>query len=354
MKQVTKKLANTIGLDLGDRVSRYCRLNRAGQSVEGSVATTKAALRKHFAELKPSHIAIEIGTHACWVADLLRELGHTVVVANAREVKAVSQSLRKNDRNDARLLADLLLSNARLLRPVSLRSPQSRNDLAQINARAVLVEARTKLINSVRGMVKARGDRIAKKASSGFHKLELPAALQPALKPVMKAVEHINAQIKVLDDQIAELCERYPVTNVLRQVAGVGQLTAAAFVLKVENPARFLRGEQIGSYFGLCPGQRQSGNSDPQQRTTKAGDRMMRTLLVQAAHYILGRFGPDCDLRRSGLRIAESGGRYSKRRAVVATARKLAVLLHALWRSGEVYEPLRNTLKAQSPALQSA
>ena len=128
----------------------------------------------------------------------------------------------------------------------------------------------------------------------------------------------------------------------LRQVPGVGALTALTYVLTLEDPARFADPRAVGSYLGLRPRQADSGDLSPQLHVTKAGDEMLRRLLVGAAHYILGPFGPDTDLRRWGLGLAARGGKRGKRLAVVAVARKLSVLLLRLWATGEAYEPLRN------------
>ncbi|HKH36522.1 MAG TPA: transposase [Rubrobacter sp.] len=136
--------------------------------------------------------------------------------------------------------------------------------------------------------------------------------------------------------------EHYPETELLRQVEGVGTLTALTFVLTVEDPYRFERSRSVGAYLGLVPASDRSGDRDPQKRISKEGDQMLRKLLVGSAHYILGPFGHDSDLKRHGEKIASRGGKNAKKRAVVAVARKLAVLLHSLWASAEVYEPLRN------------
>jgi len=140
--------------------------------------------------------------------------------------------------------------------------------------------------------------------------------------------------------------EVYPQTQVLRQVNGVGPLTSLAFVLTLEEPGRFRTSRAVGPYLGLTPRSRDTGESHPQLHITKAGDIFLRKLLVQCAHYILGPFGKDCDLRRWGLRLAGTTSKDQKKRALPATARKLAVLLHQLWLTGEVYQPLREVTKA--------
>jgi transposase len=162
---------------------------------------------------------------------------------------------------------------------------------------------------------------------------------------LVRLVEALSSSIKGYDERIEKLAtEKYPHTKLLRQVKGVGPLTSLAYVLTLQDPQRFVKSRDVGPYLGLVPKQEDSGDSQPQLRITKMGDMMVRQLLVGSAHYILGPFGPDTDLRRYGLRLSERGGKNAKKRAVVAVARKLAVLLHCLWVSGEVYEPLRHAL----------
>ena len=212
-----------------------------------------------------------------------------------------------------------------------------------IRSRDALVSTRTSLVNHVRGMVKAFGARLSSCAASCFHKqakAQLPALLKPALLPIIEMIASVNQQIKALNKQLENLAaEAYPETELLRQVRGVGLLTALSFVLTLEEPARFKKSRSVGPFLGLTPRKRQSGERDPNLPITKAGDIKLRRLLVQCAQYLLGPFGEDCDLRRYGESIKAKGGAYAKPRAVVAVARKLAVLLHHLWSTGEVYDP---------------
>jgi transposase len=160
---------------------------------------------------------------------------------------------------------------------------------------------------------------------------------------VLEHLARLTQQIRAYDRQIEQLCRgAYPETALLRQVGGVGPVTALAYVLVLEDPRRFRRSRSVGAYVGLRPKRRQSGEREPQLRITKAGHPFLRRLVVQAAHYILG---PDCALRRHGERMAARGGKIAKKRAVIAVARKLAVLLHHLWMTGEVYEPLREPVE---------
>jgi transposase len=240
-----------------------------------------------------------------------------------------------------------------LLSPVKHRSAQAQLHLAEIRARAGLVSARTALVNATRGLVKSYGERLRKcdtqqvrrEATSG-----LSTGLREALEPLLREVESLNERIQEYDRRIAKMAkEKYPETALLKQVKGVGDLIATTYVLTMEDPQRFRKSRDAGCFVGLQPGRRNSGDSEPQMHISKEGDEYLRTLLVQGAHYILGPFGEDSDLRRWGQKLSVRGGKNAKKRAVVAVARKLAVLLHRLWVSGEVYEPLRNQ-KAMSTA----
>jgi transposase len=345
--------ALAIGMDLGDRTSRYCVLNECGEVVkEAAVATTRKGMGQVFAPLKRSRIAIEVGTHSPWVSRLLKSLGHVVFVANPRQLKLISQSSRKDDRVDAQTLARLVRVDPELLRPIQHRSEEMQMDLMTIRVRAALVEARTALVNSARGLAKSVGERLPKcdaKCIGSGHLRSLPKPLQDALEALLLQVEALSVRIEKCDRQVEQIARtKYPETKLLQQVSGVGPLIALTFVLTVADKERFQKSRDVGCYLGLRPKRSQSGQSEPELRITKEGDVYLRKLLVQAAQYILGRKGPDTDLKRWGARLAV-GGKRMKKRAVVAVARKLAILLHTLWSGGEVYEPLRN-----SPARQVA
>jgi transposase len=335
----------TLGLDLGDRTTHFILLDVHGQAIErGSVTTTREALRQRFDGLPPGRVVLEVSTHSPWVAALFGELGHAVIVANARAVKAVSHNPRKSDRVDAELLARLGRVDPALLHPLEHRGEAARRDLPVLRARDTLVRARAMIINSARGLVKSSGARLPKCAAEAFHRRAaeaVPAELQPALAPLLEASATLTQQIRTYDREIEAMLERHPATRALRQPRGVGPLTSLAFVLTIDDPQRFAHSRMVGPYLGLVPRRQQSGERDPQLHITRAGDQFLRKLLVECAQYMLGAFGEDCDLRRWGLRLAGEGSRARKRRAVVAVARKLATLLHHLWVSGEVYEPLR-------------
>jgi len=343
----------TIGLDLGDRSSWYCVLDEGSElRLEQKVSTTAKAMREVFGRMPHRRIALETGVHSPWVSRLLNELGHEVIVAHARNVRLIGESRRKDDRLDAQRLARLARIDPQLLCPVKHRSRRAQADLTVIRARAGLVRARTALVNTARGLAKSYGERLrgCNVRNMNPEKAEgLSPELEASLEPLLTAVASLSEQIRQYDQRIEALAEQsYPEVALLKQVKGVGTLIALTFLLTLEDAHRFRKSRDVGCYLGLQPGRRNSGQSEPQMHISKEGDPYLRTLLVQGAQHILGPFGPDCDLRRWGLELAERGGKNGKKRAIVATARKLAVLLHHLWVSGEVYEPLHNGLSTMT------
>jgi transposase len=349
--EIFKEQKLTIGVDLGDRWSFYCVLDEAGKILlEQKVATTPEAMKQTFGKIPRSLIAMETGTHSPWVSRLLAELGHKRIVAHAQKVELITKSNRKDDRHDARTLARLARIDPELLGPVRHRSAKAQIHLTVIRARAELVSARTALVNAVRGLVKSYGQRLPKCGTQQVNRelaAELNAELREVLEPLLKEIESLNERVKEYDERMEKIAkEVYPQVSLLKQVKGVGTQIALTYVLTIEDPHRFLKSREVGCFLGLRPGRRNSGESEPQKGISKEGDRYLRTMMVQGAHYILGPFGEDSDLRRWGLKLAERGGKNAKKRAVVAVARKLAVLLHRLWVSGEVYEPSRNSQKA--------
>jgi transposase len=354
MKEATTAQSSmTIGVDLGDRKSHVCVLDAAGEVVEESrIATTPKALRSRFEGLASTRVALEVGGHSPWVSELLGEVGHEVIVANARKLRMIFQSDSKNDRFDAEQLARVARLDPKLLYPIEHRNRSARADLAVMRSRDALVTTRTRLVNHIHGVLKSFGYRAKKYAASSFHSQvagEIPEELKPALQPLLDTLAVLRERILDLDREMQRLSSKvYPETALLNQVGGVGPITSLRYVLTIEDPRRIERSRNVGAYLGLRPRQRQSGQHDPELRITKAGDCHLRGLLVQCAHQILGPFGKDSDLRRWGLELACRGGATAKKKAVIAVARKLAVLLHRLWLSGEVYEPLRNANRREA------
>lgn len=337
-----QKPSLTVGLDLGDRRSHHCMLNEDGEVVEeGSVATTEAGLRMQFEGEPEQRVAIECGTHSPWISRLLKQLGHQVIVANARKVRAISQNESKSDKVDAEMLAQLAYSNPKLLSPLRHRSAERQRDLNLIRSRDALVRARTMLINAVRGLVKSAGERLPACDAGHFDqhaRPALPAQLKTAAAPLLNQIASLTRQIHLLDSRIDKLAERYPEIGLLRTAPGVGPIVAAAYVLTLDRADAVHSTRAAGAFLGLRPGQSQSGDSDPQLGITKTGNIYLRRLLVQSAHYVLGRFGPDSALRRWGLRLAGDGSKRHKKRALVAVARKLAVILNRMWRDRKPYQ----------------
>jgi transposase len=338
----------TAGLDLGDKYSYLCLIDTQSGEVmeEGRLRTSPETFKRRFASEGPIRIAIEAGTHSPWASRVLEECGHEVLVANARKLRLIYANKRKTDEIDAENLARLARVDPKLLYPLKHRGEDSQAHMAIIRSREALVGSRTQLVNHVRGAVKSFGARLPKCPARSFHKRaaeHIPEALMAALAPILEQIGSLTERIRKYDRKLEEISkEHYPETGHLRQVEGVGPLTALTFVLTLEDPHRFAKSRSVGAYLGLVPASDRSGERDPQKRISKEGDEMLRKLLVSGAHYVLGPFGSDSDLRRHGEKIASRGGKNSKKRAVVAVARKLSVLLHSLWASGEVYDPLRN------------
>ena len=351
IRQQASKQRLTIGLDLGDRSSRYCILDEAGNKIsENRLPTTKAGLDSLFAKMPSSRIALEVGTHSPWVSRHLAGLGHEVIVANARKVKLITQNVRKNDRMDAEQLGRLARVDPKLLSPIRHRGEKAQADLAVVRARAELVGTRTKLINCARGLVKPMGERLKPcdaeqvKESLGEGMSE---AVQAVVRPVLRCVEQVSEQIREYDRQIAEMEARYPEVKLLKPVYGVGTLIALTYVLTLDDAQRFGHSRDVGPYLGLTRKEHESGASQPELRISKAGDELLRSLLVQGAHCMLRKGAPDSDLRAWGMQRIEGGGKRVKKVTVVAIARKLAVLLHHLWVTGEVYDPRYNRKAAE-------
>jgi len=344
------------GLDVSDRYCAFFTLTAEGEvEEEGKVRATERALRTHF-DGPRRRVILEAGLHSPWISRLLAELGHEVIVANARMVSLIHKNPRKRDPVDAESLARLGRVDPKLLWPIEHRSEEAQVHLGVIRTRDAVVRARTALVSHVRGVVKSLGGRIPKCSTESFPRKaaeHIPDPLRPALEPILNTIAQLSSQIRYFDGQIETLCEeQYPETASLRQVKGVGAVTALAYRLVLDDPARFPKSRSVGAYLGLTRRHDDSGDSEPELRITKAGDKLLRRLLIQAAHYILGPFGPDTDLRRWGLEFIRRGGgtKKAKKKAAVAVARRLAVLLHCLWSTGEVYEPLRNAERVSRAA----
>lgn len=341
----TEEIAVVGGLDVSDKHCHLCVVDlESGSKLEETlVATSETGLRRRFEGIAPMRVALEAGVHSGWISRLLAQLGHETVVGNPRKLRLIYRNRKKSDKVDAEYLARLARADCELLHPLHHRGAQAQEDLAIVRSRDLVVKTRTQLINHVRSVVKGTGERLPSCSARTFAKTvvdHIPEGLRPALMPLVETVGELSDRIRSYEQQIEQtLRERYPESEQLLAVNGVGAITVLTYLLVIEDPERFAKSRTVGAYLGLVPAQDESGESSPQLRITREGDELLRRLLVQCGHYILGAFGKDCDLRRHGQRIAQRGGKAAKKRAAVAVARKLAVLLHTLWRNGEVYDP---------------
>jgi len=344
----TTSFPRTIGMDLGTRRSSYCVVDPGGDRVrEGSLKTERHEVRE-FLESEPrSRLVIEASGPSHWIAELAESLGHEVIVSNPRDFRLIAESHRKTDRNDARILASFGQFRPELLRPIQLRGVKCQVARSTLAARSHLVAQRTELVNFVRAQVRNLGDRLPTCAAYAFHRRAadlIPAPLQDLIAPLLGLLERLHDAIKSYDKQIEHLCEHsFPETAALRQVSGVGPNTSLSFVATIEDPKRFPRSRDVGAYVGLVSKSRSSGQREPDLRISKRGDASLRRLLVNSAAYIVGPRGGDCDLRRFGERLQGRGGQAARGKARIAVARKLAVLLHRLWITSEVYDPHRHS-----------
>jgi transposase len=337
-----------IGIDLGDKKHAVCVLDQAGKILkEDTIPNRSAALIELARRYPGARIGIEVGTHSPWISRLLEEEGAEVLVANARKLRAIYQNERKCDRFDARMLAKLARLDPELLHPIKHISEQAQRERLSLTLRDALVRQRVSLIAAARGSLKAFGLRLPSPSSSAFAgraRLTLKQAgemeLLGMMEPYLEAIDALSQRIRQLDKRIEQIARSHEPVERLRQIPGVGPITALSFVLCIEDPARFERARDVGAYLGLVPRRDQSGNSDRELSISKSGNREVRRLLVQCAQYILGRFAADCELRRYGLKLVERGGKGAKRKAVVAVARKLAVLMLKLWKSSRDYDPM--------------
>ncbi len=346
----------TIGMDLGDKNHVIYVLQ--GDSEKGTIHTIENERKKlieFFKKYPNAAVVFEAGTHSPWISRQLSVLGCNVLIGNPRKLRVIWDSDDKNDLRDAEMLARVARFDPALLYPIQHRGEQAQMDLELLKARDILVKSRASLINHVRGAVKAIGARLPSCSTSSFHTQvidKIPTGMEEALQPLISTIGDLTKRINEYDRKIALISqESYPETLHLREISGVGPLTALAYLLILEDHNRFNNSRQVGKFLGLTPQKDQSGETDKQLRITKAGSVYLRKLLVQASHYVLGPFDPPCNLRSFGLRLAERGGKNAKRRAVVAVARKLAVLMHRIWRTGDVYDPF---YKPKAAALKAA
>jgi len=350
MTQLSNTFPRTIGMDLGISKSAYCAVGPDRTRVEeGLIKTTKEAMENYLRSQPASRVVIEASSPSHWVKAVAESCGHEVVVSNPREFRLISESHRKTDRKDARILADFGQIRPDLLHPVNLRGQESQLARATLALRDHVVKQRTRIINLIRSQVRNLGESLDGCKAATFHKTapeRIPSVLEPIVAPLLEVLIKLTESIASYDKQVSRLCKQHEATSILLQVQGVGPVTALSFVTTIEDPARFARSRDVGAYVGLVPKTRSSGSSSPELRISKRGDRQLRRLLVIAATYVLGPRSEESDLKRYGEKIRARGGQTSRAKARIAVARKLSVLLHRLWITGEDYEPLRNSQKS--------
>jgi transposase len=327
------------GIDLHQKHSEICGLDgEGGVKYQKRVTTSEASFRRVFGKRKASRVVIESGCQTAWAARLLQEMGHEVVVVNPRRVRLIAESTRKSDRADAEVLAWLSLQDEGLVRPVYQRSEAAMELRTRLRVRTSLVRARTALINSVRGTLRSQGYRmsscVAARFVARFYEQKLAPELRQVLDPLVEMIAQLSEQIERLEKDLVEESHADELLHRLQEVPGVGPLVCLSFIGWVDRPERFERSRDVGACLGLRPMMRDSGEKQWRGSITREGDSEMRRLLVQAAHAALNCHR-DSTLKRWAHQVAERAG---KRKAVVALARKLAVLLHRLWVTGASYQ----------------
>ncbi|EDM25399.1 transposase IS116/IS110/IS902 [Lentisphaera araneosa HTCC2155] len=339
----------TIGIDLGNKKHDLCVLNSMGEVVEQiQIDNHIEALHEYFEQYKNRssiRIALEVGACSMWVSSILKEMGFKVIVANARKLRMIWGDTNKCDEKDAEKIARVARMDPKLLHGIEHRSLSAQKMLSVIRVREHFIGARTRCINCVRGILKSFGvTDLPSCASNRFGErmlAHIPDDLISTLGELLEESKDLTNRIEGLDDRIYMLSEEScPEAIKLQELPGVGPVTALTYVLTIDDPKRFQKSRDIGAFLGLTPKRDQSGEIDKQLSITKQGDRYLRALLVGSAQFILSDRSPASDLKNYGRRIASSGGRIAKKKAVVAIARKLAILMHHLWVSGGDYIPL--------------
>lgn len=342
-----------IGIDVSDRKSCVCVMTKknGGTKIlrELTIPTTREGLASFLAtQDKASTVTFETGTHCRWMHAVCVGAGFKTYVANATRLKLVTQSVTKNDTNDARMLAQMTLADVTLLRPVKLRNDEYQKMLHLHKLRNQLINSRTRWINELRCMAKTMGYRLPECSTCYFHRQETASWPQELLEntwPLLKALEQINITIKTYEKKIRELAETpafKPHVDRLREINYVGLFVATGFVATIGGDVdKFNKPRDVGPWLGLTPRQHQSGEVDRQCHMTKAGSPFMRRLLVESAQMILRERSVDTDLKLKGIRISLRGGKIAKRKAVTAIARSLATTMVALLKKPDVpYVPL--------------
>ena len=326
------------GIDLHVEYSEVCILDEEGEVMETSrVRTSRSSLERLFRR-GAMRVVMEAGGSSPWVSRLVETLGHEVIVCSPRRVRLIAESSLKNDKVDAEVLARLVRLDPGFLHPIRHRSEGAQLLRSRMKIRRAMVDARTAWINAVRGMLRSFGYRVSGKTPHTFSKrvdgMKLPVELREVIEPMLEQLDLLSGEIKRRDEELEEIAKQLPEVEHLRAIPSVGLIVALYFVLTIDDPDRFRNSREVAAFFGLRPAMRESASMSHYGRITKEGDPEMRRLLVQAAHALL-RTRADSELKRWTLALAERKG---KGKAIVALARKLAVLMHHLWVTGEVFQ----------------
>jgi transposase len=327
-----------VGLDVSLETTSVCVLDEKGGVLwRGKVASTPeaiaAAIRAHAPEVE--RVGLETGPLCTWHWHALREAGLPVVCLDARHAKAaLSMQLNKTDANDAYGLAQIVRTG--WYKEVAVKSLDSHRVRALLSSRAQLVDMRRDLGTKIRGLLKTFGRVVGKVGERGYEARvrELAAGeagLEEAISALLAVRERLGQQIAALEGRILELARRSDACRRLMTIPGVGTLTAVSFVAAVGDPARFGRSATVGAYFGLTPRRHQSGEVDRDGKVSRCGDTLTRTYLFEAAGALLSRVARWSALKAWAARLAK---RVGGKKARVALARKLAVLMHRIWIDG--------------------
>ena len=328
------------GIDVHLKTSDLCLLSPAGKVLERErFASTQAGFRKQFEGVARMRVVMESGGSTPWIYRLLCALGHEVVVVNPRRLRLIAESTLKSDRIDAEILARLSRFDLELLRPVYQRSPAGQELRTKIRVRSTLVRTRVALINQIKGTLRSQGVRFSSMTASSFvakwGEAKIPRAMRALLEPLVGAIGELTDRIEAVQRELVALSRSDELLERLQEVPGVGPLVSVSFLAWVDRVDRFKKSRDVGACLGLRPAVRASGGSLHSGHISREGDKEMRWLLVQAAHAALA-VHRDSALKRWGESLANQAG---KKKAIVAMARKLAVLLHRLWVTGESYRP---------------
>ena len=340
-----------IGLDVSQRQTAICIVDSSGKLIaEGKVLTLPSDIhgwiKGHVDIDKVINAGLEAGAMSNWLGTELKQLGLPIICLETFQAHRFLETHRnKTDKNDARGLAQLVRLGEAFIKPVKIRSQASQEARALLALRQHAVKQKVDLENTIGGILKIFGLTIQRGhvGKNTFRQRVIEKLceadarglkLRETVSPTLTLHEELQRQVAVLSRQVNALTKADPVCRRLMTVPGVGPIVALSFVTAVDDPARFSKGEDVGAYFGLTPRQYQSGETDMQKGTSKRGDVMTRTHLVQAATVLLSRGNKWCALRAWGIKIAKRRGLFKAR---IAVARKLAIVLHRIWISGEVF-----------------